>query len=53
MAQAEYDFIIAGGGTAGLCLAGRLAENPEVSVLVIEAGKEYVSQGRIGASQLT
>ena len=34
------DFCV--GGTAGNVVAGRLAENPNVSVLVIEAGKAYV-----------
>ncbi|KAI8632917.1 hypothetical protein F5Y19DRAFT_472098 [Xylariaceae sp. FL1651] len=33
-----YDFIIAGGGIAGLTVADRLTENPKVSVLVIEDG---------------
>jgi choline dehydrogenase len=36
--QTEFDFIVVGGGTAGNVVAGRLAENPKVSVLVIEAG---------------
>ncbi|KAJ6014840.1 hypothetical protein N7540_009431 [Penicillium herquei] len=35
----EFYFIVVGGGTAGNVVAGRLAENPEVSVLVIEAGR--------------
>ncbi|KAL6709906.1 hypothetical protein ACN47E_000691 [Coniothyrium glycines] len=34
----EFDFIVVGGGTAGNVVAGRLAENPNVSILVIEAG---------------
>ncbi|KAI0647276.1 GMC oxidoreductase [Trametes meyenii] len=33
-----FDYIIAGGGTAGLALAARLSEDPTVSVGVIEAG---------------
>ncbi|KAH8432315.1 GMC family oxidoreductase [Aspergillus melleus] len=35
---AEYDYVIVGGGTSGLAVANRLSEDPNVSVLVIEAG---------------
>jgi choline dehydrogenase-like flavoprotein len=34
----SFDFIIAGGGTAGLALAARLTEDGTQSVLVLEAG---------------
>ncbi|RDW68785.1 GMC family oxidoreductase [Aspergillus mulundensis] len=36
----SYDFIIIGGGTAGNTVAGRLATNPSVRILIIEAGVE-------------
>ncbi|KAL2823776.1 hypothetical protein BDW59DRAFT_148322 [Aspergillus cavernicola] len=39
MAENTYDYIICGGGTSGCVVAGRLAENQDVSILVIEAGQ--------------
>lgn len=35
----SYDFIIIGGGTAGLAVAARLTEDPTIVVGVLEVGK--------------
>ena len=37
--QESYDYVIVGGGTAGLTVADRLTEDGKTSVLVIEYGE--------------
>ena len=46
--NATYDYIVVGGGTAGLVVATRLAEQQSGSVAVIEAGSFYeITNGNV------
>lgn len=46
--QEEYDIIIAGGGTAGCVVAGRLSEaDSNLSILVIEQGQNNLDNPTI------
>ncbi|KAI0759156.1 alcohol oxidase [Irpex lacteus] len=51
VANKAFDYVIVGGGTAGLTLAARLSADPSKSVLVLEAGEAHLENRDILAVQ--
>ncbi|WWD16664.1 hypothetical protein CI109_101094 [Kwoniella shandongensis] len=42
-----FDYVIVGGGLGGLTVANRLSENPDITVLVLEAGADNRNDPRV------
>ncbi|KAI5897977.1 alcohol oxidase [Schizophyllum commune H4-8] len=47
VADKSFDYVIIGGGTAGLTVATRLSEDSNKSILVLEAGQDHVDDPNI------
>lgn len=52
LASSTFDFIVVGGGLSGLVVASRLTENPNIRVLVLEAGANKLTDPRITTQAL-
>lgn len=48
----KFDFVVVGGGTAGLAVATRLTEDPNISVAVLEAGENRMDDPAVSTPSL-
>ncbi len=48
----KYDFVVVGAGTAGLAVAARLTEDPNISVAVLEAGENRMNDPKVSTPAL-
>ncbi|KAF4216039.1 hypothetical protein CNMCM8980_003042 [Aspergillus fumigatiaffinis] len=46
-ASRQYDFLVVGGGTAGLALAARLSEETSFTIGILEAGQPHLTDPKI------